>query len=347
MIVTVVGASMAVIAGKGGGGGGGGGKPGGGGKENPAADPQIAYIPTQGSDGAYELYVMNEDGSNRVAIYSTNMALSSPCWNSDGTGIAFIQWGDIWTIDVSVVNGVPQGSNPTQVTKRAPSIAGRHYYSIDRSPTDDNKYTGMCNDFYYENDVLVSVTREFNLITINGNTVTETQLMAPFVSSSYHSIESPTFSTDGTKIAYGENYVFSDTVDHWAWIRIIDLTLTPSDPGYKSTVFFREDGIVTNLDWANTADTVAFYFQPWYSTMYDGFHTIAIDFSSGTPVGGTPVFRLSAYDTSWSPDDTKFVYEGSAKGNGNAIFTFELANLNSQQLVKNAGNFLDLDWSRA
>jgi Tol biopolymer transport system component len=344
LIATVVGASVSVMAAKGG--GSGGGKPGGGGKDTIPADPEIAYIPTRGSDGTYELYVMNEDGSNRVVVYSTDMPLRSPCWNSEGTKIAFVLWGDIWTIEVSVVDGVPQGANPTEITSRAPDVEGRHYYSVDWSPTDDNKFVGMCKNFDYENGVQVEVTQEINLVNINGNTVTETPIITPIVESVYHQVLNPTFNPDGTKIAYGEYSIYADTMERWSWIWIIDLSLTPSDSGYKTTVFFNDEGTVSNLDWANTEDTIAFQFQPWYSSMVAGFYTIDIDFSSGSPVGGTPVFRLNAFDTSWSPDDSKMVYEGGAKGNSNAIFTIDLTTDNTQRLVRNAGISLDLDWSR-
>jgi Tol biopolymer transport system component len=104
LIATVFGAAFTVMAGK-------GGKPGGGGKEKTPADPAIAYSHRR------SVYVMNIDGTNKAPVYEGNSQIWQKSWSGDGTKIAFRKTKeggntlDLWVVDVSVVNGVPQGSN--------------------------------------------------------------------------------------------------------------------------------------------------------------------------------------------------------------------------------------------
>jgi Tol biopolymer transport system component len=71
----------------------------------PPADPAIVF------NG---LYVMNADGSNVTSIFPDG---ANPCWSPDGDAIAF-EYGSviegtkgIYRIEISVVGGVPTGTN--------------------------------------------------------------------------------------------------------------------------------------------------------------------------------------------------------------------------------------------
>ncbi|UCG69530.1 MAG: hypothetical protein JSV09_00455, partial [Thermoplasmata archaeon] len=89
------------------------------GGDDPPADPAIAYRVQKGR--AFNLMVMNADGSNQAVVYTADY-IGNPTWAPDGSAIAFLMQQedytyDLWRIDVSVVNGEPQGSNPTELTQ--------------------------------------------------------------------------------------------------------------------------------------------------------------------------------------------------------------------------------------
>ena len=90
----------------------------------PAVDPAITFTNSitvksgKASVTTNYLVVMNTDGSNKTSIYSsTTASFGRPSWSPDGKHIVFILGSpsQIYTIDVSVVNGIPKGSNLKQI----------------------------------------------------------------------------------------------------------------------------------------------------------------------------------------------------------------------------------------
>src|ERR1019366_3541503 len=89
-----------------------------------AVDPAITFTNSitvksgKASVTTNYLVVMNTDGSNKTSIYSsTTASFGRPSWSPDGKHIVFILGSpsQIYTIDVSVVNGIPKGSNLKQI----------------------------------------------------------------------------------------------------------------------------------------------------------------------------------------------------------------------------------------
>jgi Tol biopolymer transport system component len=77
------------------------------------AAPAIAFTQACGT-GA--LCVMDADGGHKTAVFGTGKNVYSSSWAPDGSAIAF--WYGVggavyavWRVDISVVNGVPVGSN--------------------------------------------------------------------------------------------------------------------------------------------------------------------------------------------------------------------------------------------
>jgi Tol biopolymer transport system component len=92
----------------------------------PPADPAIAFT-TQGRERSKSysyLKVMNADGTNVTTIlrseYIQSGAINGPIsWAPGGGSIAFVRSvSGLWLIDVTVVNGVPTGSNTRLLVPR-------------------------------------------------------------------------------------------------------------------------------------------------------------------------------------------------------------------------------------
>lgn len=96
----------------------------GGGKKPPPppADPAIAFVVH--TPKADKLMVMNDDGSNQAEVYKVQgiTDLYDPSWSPDGQSIAFVQGSfELWRINVVLVDGEPQGSNPYRLLEEATS----------------------------------------------------------------------------------------------------------------------------------------------------------------------------------------------------------------------------------
>ena len=89
-------------------------------RPQPPADPAIAFVVDPGPRSGFELRVANADGSNLRTIHSSPYLPIQPSWSPDGGSIAFTINGDIWVIDVVLVNGVPTGTNARVLLAQTP-----------------------------------------------------------------------------------------------------------------------------------------------------------------------------------------------------------------------------------
>jgi dipeptidyl aminopeptidase/acylaminoacyl peptidase len=93
----------------------------------PPADPAIVFKVRERTHGqvSHRIKVMNADGSNVTALHTmVSGAICFPSWSPDGASITFcdqapdLQGYNVMRIDVSIVNGVPVGTNLTTLVNR-------------------------------------------------------------------------------------------------------------------------------------------------------------------------------------------------------------------------------------
>ncbi len=239
-------ASTVVLAGK-------GSKPG---KDPPQpADPAIALVKQR---DMRLLEVMNVDGSNRATLHrSRSGSVSDPSWSPDGTSIAFEKkwiasfYGQIWAIDVQVVDGKPVGSNLRLI--------------LDGCYTCDPAWSPLGDEIAFAGEPRpTGEASEISVVSVDGGDP-DILYQAPEGTG----VRDPTWSADGSQIAFVEMVLMSGPQS----IKIIDR----ETGAVTATLVEGEFRGLCALDWARTDDVIAFMgFRPGES-----YWIYTIDVTSG------------------------------------------------------------------
>jgi Tol biopolymer transport system component len=276
LIATIFGATCSVYGPK-----GGGGKPP---EEDPTpAEPEIAYV--SGGRRDYGLWVMDADGSHQTHVpIADNIYPWSMSWSPDGSSLALTSkpvntlYAFLWSIDISVdENGKVQGSNAEKLL----NVSIRPGYSV-WSPNGDviaysrvNGYSDRPPYSIWLYDVVDDTTEEI-YTDIDDN------------------LEYLTWDPTGTKLAFVQNVNY-DTTGKSPKIVILDINTNTTEVVWTiSTSYSYYYG---GLDWANNDDKIAYIQNNKVAVLDLSDETYEI-FDSG-----------AAVDPSWSPDDSKIVYQ--------------------------------------
>ena len=251
-------------------------------KGQPAASPSIAYA-------RGDLWAMNFDGSNEAQISAEPYSVVQISWAATGTGTAADPWhlvfqrvhgcgpGEIFQLDVAVIGGQPQGFNRTPVTMTTNACDPAW------SPASDTIAFG-------EGSMPTGTPSRLFIMSLSGG------VQIPVYSSATdagYAIYWPSWSPDGSRIGFVETGG-GGTYALKVHDRRTGQTTTILEPGTMSSIRF--------LDWARTRDAVAFTGARPGDRGEQLFVLELAPLGSPTPVG-------SGAHPSWSPHDTKLVYQ--------------------------------------
>jgi Tol biopolymer transport system component len=262
----------------------------------PAA-PAIAFT----RDGN-KLLVMNADGSNQTILLSAT-SVSNPSWSPAGNALVIAATvngtSGIWLLDVSVLGGVPKGSNLRFLTSGfQPSWSARGD-TIVYIPA-----TGISNSL----SLIPAIGGQSTLIYTSGAGYTLVQ---------------PDWSPDNKRIAFGEkNQAFTHCT----------LIVFNRETGLVDTVaaFGPSNAQIRAPEWSRSGDRIAFSAFP--KTETKEYVYIVAPRPRGIPSKIFPGFHPT-----WSPDDSKLAFVPPLVGfAGPTISTYDFATRVTKSIASKA-----------
>jgi len=322
--------------------------PGSGPKPTPpgAADPAVAY--TFVKDGLWSLGVMNANGTAATTLYTVPPSpgnpteIRHPTWAPDRSALAYavvhiyaLEVFELWRIDVTVANGVVQGTNPLL-------LHNYPYYQEDISPAWSTHgtviaFTEQSTDFFF----YWALTKLVRTIPANGGAPTTI-----YTAEDTYGVSDPTWSPDSTEIAWVSTR-FIDAAgpnDDYPVLTPVEYSIMVLDipTNTTRTVFGPVTYSLYNLDWARTQEKIAYYaYGP-----VAGIYTVDISQENPSP---QLVVALGRYtEVTWLPNDAKIAFNApqyhwkSGKLIGFPIWTYEFST--GQQVFVGPGT--SPDWVR-
>ena len=178
-----------------------GGKPAGGGKPGgdedppaPPADPAIAYVQKEGK--AWNLKVMNADGTNQTLLVPDAGDRAEPCWSPDGTKLLFESADPVLGNGLYVVP-VDGSAPPTRLVSTMNRMNGAEWSPV---PAPDHRYRIVWTD-------TVSYSNRYDVYVINDDGTGLLNLTEDMPGGEQLSHLDPTWSRDGSKIVVVRGFV--------------------------------------------------------------------------------------------------------------------------------------------
>jgi|GEM_PF-7116733 Tol biopolymer transport system component len=249
------------------------------------------------------IYVANADGTNPAVVYlnykkkngvTTLNRPDHPTWSNNGQKICFVlNDTDLYTINVSVVNGVPTGTNALKIANGV-SRGGR-FFKPAWQPGDIQIAS------VFSNGVDAPTIR---LIPSSGGTQT-TLYKSPtgytLISRAFGGASEAhlTFNGDGSKLAFIEQEVATGA----SRLRVLDVASKAIAQDVALPLAYYS---FLGIDWSNTqANVLAFSARPdpckVSTAATAALYTIDLGASNAAPA----IIFNDVEDCSWSPDDTR------------------------------------------
>lgn len=280
------------------------------------ANPAIAYrgLKDVSKIMVPAICVMDVNGANQTAVYTNYTKQGNnitsvntpdfPTWSPNGQQLCFVlNKQDLYTLDISLVNGLPVGSSHVKIADGAAS-GGKYGKGVWRPGA--NQIAAVWSG---------TGPTSIRLIPSSGGAATTI-----YTSSSGYTINHRVYGSDethitinqnGTRLAFFEQQVSTGTMV----LKVLNL----SDNSIEKNIDLSQFWAITGIDWSNTQSSIiAVTAEPDRCTGATATHklyTIDVDASTPTPV----LIKVDVSDCSWSPDDLRIAvssFSGAGAGNG-------------------------------
>lgn len=240
------------------------------------------------------IYVMDVNGANKTKVYSNYNSqvihdVDYPAWNETGDKLCFTSdFADLYTLNISLVNGVPTGSGATKI---ADGIAAGGKYK-----------QGKWRPGASQIACLWKKTGEADKIHLVPSAGGSPTVLYTAANTDWVIEDDIAFNPDGSRLLFSERQVSTGFI----YLKVFDLNLAMVINSSDMSQF----KYIKELDWARTAgtNTIAIITVPNCDNTYIGSQGInqlyTLDVSSSTP---SLTWRKDdlGNSISWSPDDLK------------------------------------------
>lgn len=281
------------------------------------ANPAIAYrgLKDVSKIMVPAICVMDINGANQTAVYTNYTKQGNnitsvntpdfPTWSPNGQQLCFVlNKQDLYTLDISLVNGLPVGSNHVKIADGAAS-GGKYGKGVWRPGA--NQIAAVWSSGTGPTSI--------RLIPSSGGAATTiyTSLSGYTINHRVYGSDEThiTINQDGTRLAFFEQQVSTGTMI----LKVLNL----SDNSIEKNIDLSQFWAITGIDWSNTQSSIiAVTAEPDRCTGATATHklyTIDVDASTPAPV----LIKVDVSDCSWSPDDSRIAvssFSGGGAGNG-------------------------------
>jgi hypothetical protein len=271
----------------------------------------------------FAIYVMDVDGANRTSVYTNysgngnNVTINNPdypAWSADGTKLCFtLNSVDLYTLDISVVNGVPTGSNATKI---GDGVAGGGSYKQGKWRPGQNQIACVWKK--------TGVSDQINLLPSTGGSPT---VLYTAASTDWVIENDIAFKSDGSNLLFSERQLSTGNV----YLNVLDVSngqVTKSIDMSQFSSIVHVDRIA-ELDWGKSSgsNTVAITTRPQCDGSHiglTGIHQLfTLDVSATSPA--LTWIMDDVGNISYSSDDSKITIPnglGRINGGGCSISSY-------------------------
>ena len=245
------------------------------------------------------IYVMDVNGTNMTKVYAnytsqTFQTPDFPAWSSDGTKLCFtLNWTDLYTLNVSVVNGVPVGSNATKI---GDGVAGGGTYGQGKWRPGQNQIACVWKR-----------TGDPDKIHMLPSAGGSPSVLYSATSTDWVIETDQAFRSDGSNLVFSERQISTGFV----FLKVIDVATSQ----VIKSIELSQYKSIREMDWAKSAGSniVAITTIPHCDNTtvgMNGIHQLqTVDVGSAAP--SLTWLKNDVGNISLSPDDTQITVSGS------------------------------------